>query len=80
MGMSKSAVQAMVDAVPDSLVQDLRSDARKPNPVTQSVAQLTPDRGRVEIQRGSGFVDRRPDDPPHGLVKGNLWGKERGHE
>ena len=78
-GMPRSAVKAMVAAVPESLMADLRGDALKPNPVTgTSVAQLTPNRPQVEIARvvrGTNIVDPRPDEPPHGLVKGNQWGK-----
>ena len=32
--MPRSAMQAMIDAVPESLMAELRADARKPNPVT----------------------------------------------
>ena len=32
--MPRSAMQAMIDAVPNSLMSELRADARKQNPVT----------------------------------------------
>ena len=36
MRMPRNAMQAMIDAVPESLMAELRADARKPNPVTQA--------------------------------------------
>ena len=36
MSMPRNAMQAMIDAVPESLMKELRADARKPNPVTQA--------------------------------------------
>jgi hypothetical protein len=68
--MPKSAVSAMAAAAPDKLMADLRADALKPNPVTQSVAQLTPDRGggRVQIERGTGWAAPNPMTPPAGVA------------
>jgi hypothetical protein len=68
-GMPRSAVQAMAAAVDDKLMGDLRSDALKPNPVTgASQAQLTKGgNDRVQIQRGSGWVDAKPLTSPPGL-------------
>jgi hypothetical protein len=68
-GMPRSAVQAMAAAVTDRLMADLRSDALKPNPVTgTSQAQLTKGgNDRVQIQRGSGWVDAKPLTSPPGL-------------
>jgi hypothetical protein len=63
-------------AIPPDLARDLRADLARGNPLTQSQAMLTPHRpGQVQIARGTNIVDPRPDDPPHGLVKGNQWGK-----
>jgi hypothetical protein len=66
--MPPQAMRDLVAAVPDRLMSDLRADARKPNPVTQSVAQLTKGGGeRVQIQPGSGWVNPNPLTPPPGL-------------
>jgi hypothetical protein len=70
--MPPSALRDLVAAVPDRLMADLRSDALKPNPVTQSVAQLSqdrgsPDRGGVQI-RGSGWREPNPLSPPPGVA------------
>jgi transposase-like protein len=75
--MDRETMRDLATAIPDDLARDLRADLARGNPITQSVAQLTPDRGGrgVEIRAGTNIVDPRPDDPPHGLVKGNQWGK-----
>jgi hypothetical protein len=67
MGMPRSAVQAMVDAVPDSLVRDLHSDAARGNPVTAPTSQVPQRGGGVEIRRGSGWAEPNPLSPPPGL-------------
>jgi hypothetical protein len=60
-GMPRSAVQAMAAAVPDALLADLKADALKPNPVTQSgSSQLSQVGERVQIQRGSGWQEPNP--------------------
>jgi hypothetical protein len=68
--MPRSVLRDLVTAVPDRLMADLRSDALKPNPVTQSVAQLTPDRGSqdrgVQIG-GSGWIEPKPLSVPPGV-------------
>jgi hypothetical protein len=77
--MDRETKRDLAAAIPDDLARDLRADLARGNPIHQSVAQLTPDRpnrpGQVQIVRGTNIVDPRPDDPPHGLVKGNQWGK-----
>jgi hypothetical protein len=75
--MDAETKRDLATAIPDSLARDLRADLARGNPITQSQALLTPDRGGrgVEIRAGTNIVDPRPDDPPHGLVKGNQWGK-----
>jgi hypothetical protein len=65
--MPRSVLRDLVTAVPDRLMADLRSDALKPNPVTQSVAQLSPDRGGAQIVRGTGYRDAVPLGPPAGV-------------
>jgi len=62
MSMPASALKAMIDAVPNSLMSDLRADSRKPNPVTQGATPQS-----QPIQRGSGWVDERPLEPPPGV-------------
>lgn len=70
MSMPRNAMQAMIDAVPESLMRELRADARKPNPVTgvssspltsSSSAQSQPQR------KGTGWVEERPLESPAGL-------------
>jgi hypothetical protein len=75
--MDRETKRELAKAIPPDLARDLRADLARGNPIHQSVAQLTPpDRpGQVQIARGTNIVDPRPDDPPHGLVKGNQWGK-----
>ena len=61
--MPRSAMQAMIDAVPDRLMSDLRADALKPNPVTGS-ANPQPTN---QVQRGSGSAKPIPVEPPPGI-------------
>jgi hypothetical protein len=61
--MPRSAMQAMLDAVPDSLMRDLRGDARRPNPITGSA----PPSPQPSVQRGSGWQDATPLKPPEGI-------------
>jgi hypothetical protein len=83
MTMGRSAMQAMSDALPSSFYSDLRADARRSNPTepssptaktnaqriadslkgTSSAAQSEPPR-----QRGTGFVEPRPLEPPPGVA------------
>jgi len=63
MSMPRSAIQAMIDAVPDRLMRDLRADALKPNPVTGSAPQPQ----QQQVKRGTGWVDQRPLEPPPGI-------------
>jgi hypothetical protein len=68
MSMPRSAMQAMVDAVPDALMRDLRADARKPNPATLSggVTKPTPTEPPKVIGK-KGWIDERPIEPPPGI-------------
>jgi hypothetical protein len=61
MSMSRSAMQAMIDAIPSSQMRGIVNDARKPNPVTGGAPQAQP------VQRGSGWVDAKPLTPPEGI-------------
>jgi len=62
MSMPRSAMQAMIDAVPDALMRDLRSDARKPNPITGGATAPS-----QPVKRGSGWVDAKPLTAPEGI-------------
>jgi hypothetical protein len=64
MSMDRSAMQAMIDAIPSSVMSDLRADAFKPNPITGGPnPQPT-----SQVQRGSGWVDERKLEPPPGIA------------
>ena len=69
MSMPRNAMQAMIDAVPESLMKELRADARKPNPVTQASSSPLSTKPSVQSQpqRGSGWIDPRPLESPPGL-------------
>jgi hypothetical protein len=62
MSMPRSAMQSMIDAVPDHLMTDLRSDARRPNAVTGGATAPS-----QPVQRGSGWVSPAPLTPPPGI-------------
>jgi hypothetical protein len=64
--MPPSALRDLAAAIPDSLARDLRGDAMRGNPATQSRTMLTPDRGG-EVQRGSGWRAPNPISPPPGI-------------
>ncbi len=64
--MDRETMRDLASAIPDSLARDLRADLARGNPVTQSVAQLTPDRGG-QVERGSGYRDAVPLGPPPGV-------------
>jgi hypothetical protein len=62
MSMPRSAMQAMIDAVPESVMREIRADARKPNPVTQassSPISTTPSAQSQPPQSGTGWVPER---------------------
>ena len=70
MSMPRSAMQAMIDAVPESLMAELRADARRPNPITQassSPLSTTPSTQSQPTQRGTGWRDEIPLGPPPGI-------------
>ena len=70
MSMGRSAMQAMIDAVPESLMAELRADARRPNPITQassSPLSTTPSTQSQPTQRGTGWRDEIPLGPPPGI-------------
>ena len=64
MSMPREAIRDLINAVPDALMRDLRGDARKPNPVTGGPnPQPT-----SQVQRGSGWQQPRPLEPPPGIA------------
>jgi len=71
MSMPRSAMQAMIDAVPESVMRELRADARKPNPITQassSPLSTTPSTQPQPTQRkGTGWREEAPLGPPPGI-------------
>jgi hypothetical protein len=61
--MPASALAAMMAAVPESVMRGIVADAFKPNPVTGGPnPQPT-----SQVQRGSGWIDERPLEPPPGI-------------
>jgi biotin operon repressor len=68
--MDRETLRDLAKAIPDALARDLRADLARGNPITQSVAQLTPDRdgGRVQIQRGGGWAEPNPLRQPAGVA------------
>jgi hypothetical protein len=70
MTMGRSAMQAMIDAVPESVMAGIRADARKPNPIQASQAPLTsttPSAHQSQPQRKVGWIEPRPLESPPGL-------------
>ena len=70
MSMPRSAMQAMIDAVPESLMAELRADARKPNPIqaSQSPITSTPSTQSQPQRKGTGWVEERPLGNPPGVA------------
>ena len=60
--MPRSAMLEMMKAVPDSLMRDIRGDARKPNPITGGATAPS-----EPVQRGSGWAKPIPVEPPPGI-------------
>jgi hypothetical protein len=75
--MDAETKRDLAKAIPPDLARDLRADLARGNPITQSQALLTPDRGGrgVEIKRGDGWAPERPFEPPSG-VGSRKWNKE----
>jgi hypothetical protein len=70
MSMSRSAMQAMIDAVPESVMRGIREDARKPNPLAASQSPITStssSQPTSQVQRGTGYRDAVPLGPPPGI-------------
>ena len=69
MSMDRATMQAMIDAVPESVMREIRGDARRPNPVTEassSPIKSTPS-ALSQPQRKGGWVEPRPLESPPGL-------------
>jgi hypothetical protein len=62
--MPPSAMKAMVNAVPDAVMEGIRGDAQKPNPVTGSASPQPTN----QVQRGSGWAKPIPVEPPPGVA------------
>jgi hypothetical protein len=62
MTMDRSAMKAMIDAVPSSLMSDLRADARRPNPVTGG-----PPQPQVRQRATPNWIEERPLESPPGI-------------
>ena len=69
MSMPKSAMLEMINAIPESVMQGIRADARKPNPVTTGSSQIksTPS-ALSQPQRKGGWIEPRPLEPPPGVA------------
>ena len=66
MSMDRGAMKAMMDAVPDALMKELRGDARR-LPVTYPSSMIPTSNERTETKRGSGWISERPLEPPPGI-------------
>jgi hypothetical protein len=66
--MDRETMKDLASAIPPDLARDLRGDLARGSPVTASVAQLTPDRPGVEVQRGSGWSAPNPLRQPEGVA------------
>ena len=68
--MPDSVLREMLAAVPESVMRELRSDAGKPNPITQassSPLSTTPSAQPQPQRRGSGWREEAPLGPPPGI-------------
>jgi len=63
MSMPKATMREMVNATPENVMQGLRADALKSNPVTGGAAPAP-----QAQRRGSGWIDERPLEPPTGIA------------
>jgi hypothetical protein len=65
MSMPREAMQAMIDAIPSSVMRGIVADSRKPNPVTGG-PNPQPTNPQPQ-QRGSGWRDEVPISSPPGI-------------
>jgi hypothetical protein len=63
MSMPRLAMQAMIDAVPESVMRGLRDDAFKPNPVNPP----TPSQPQLKQRATPNWIDERPLESPPGI-------------
>jgi hypothetical protein len=61
--MPRSAMKAMIDAVPEALMSELRMDARKPNPVNPP----SPPQPQVRQRATPNWIEERPLESPPGI-------------
>jgi hypothetical protein len=67
--MPRSAMEAMLGAVPDRLMSELRGDARRPNPISASTSLSTQLQSQAQPQRrGTGWADPVPLSSPPGVA------------
>jgi hypothetical protein len=59
--MPKSAMRALVDAVPESVMRGVVNDALKPNPITGN----TQSQPQTQVKRGTGWRDEAPLSTPY---------------
>jgi hypothetical protein len=52
MSMPPSAMRAMVEAIPETLMRELRADSRRPNPVSVGTTQTTQSQPQPAVKRG----------------------------
>jgi hypothetical protein len=67
MSMPRSAVAAMVEAIPESVMNGLRADAAKANPITVGTSQAQ-SQSQPQAKRTSGWIDERPLETPPGVA------------
>jgi hypothetical protein len=67
MTMPANALAAMVAAVPEGLMSEIRRDARRSNPATPSSMIPSPQSPSQPVQRGTGWRDSAPLKPPEGI-------------
>ena len=64
--MPASALKAMVDVIPSSVMAGIVADARKPNPVTGGMTKSVVTEPPKTMGK-NGWVDARPLTPPEGI-------------
>jgi hypothetical protein len=85
MRMPASAIQAMVEAVPDALVRNIARDFHRG---VTAPSSMIPGRGQEPVVRGSGWVDPAPLASPPGIklidqmaaVEDRQWRAERARQ
>jgi hypothetical protein len=69
MSMPREAIQAMIDAIPSSVMAGIVADALKPNPMTVSGGVTKPTTTEPpKVIGNKGWIDERPLSPPPGIA------------